>query len=230
MIMLLAGLGLLAGCGGMPKLFWDVDESGPAYARDADRGGVHAESRKHLEVPPELRAEIEVPMSEQVASNSGAALPEKYRQIVAGKAVALHARVYPVEASELFSAVVDAMTSLNLPVDAVDSPSGIVTTEWVRKGANNPSITAMFGIASSSDLTRYRYVVRVFRATLPDGAQASKLEIRTLGQVYQNGHWVNQPLKRKLADELFERVEEVLGYHKSAEPAAGKQTQVPESE
>ena len=230
--MMLAGLGLLAGCGGgAPKLFWDVDEGGPAYARDAGKGGVRAESRKHLEVPPELRAQIEVPMSEQVASSSDAALPDKYREIVAGKAVSLHARVYPVAAAELFSAVVDAMTSLNLPVDSVDSPSGIVTTEWVRKGANNPSITAMFGIASSSDLTRYRYVVRVFRARLPDGRQASKLEIRTLGQLYQNGHWVNQPLKRKLADELFERVEEVLGFHKRMDAGAqNKSTEVPESE
>lgn len=221
-------LALLTSCvEGMPQLFWETDDKTPDYARSMGTAKTQAEARKHLEVPPELRARIGVPMEDQVAVQSSEALPEKYRQAVAGKAVSLDARVYPVTAADVFSATVDAMTSLNLPVDSVDSPSGIVTTDWVRKGANNASMAAMFGYTSGT-ITRHRFIVRVFR--LHQETPASKLEIRMLGQSYENGHWVNKPFKRAPGEELFQRIEEVLGLKQATAKEQQQAAEIPESE
>jgi len=198
----------LAGCQNMPQLFWPADDDKPDYARST--GGVtgRAESRAPLDVPPELRKEIEVPMPDQVAT--GTAMPEQARKLIAGKAVRLDARLYPRKPAQVFSAVVDAMTALNLPVESVDSPSGTITTTWIHPNANsvNSYFGAMMNIVGAGPVaTRYRYVVRVLRAK---GGQ-TMLQVRTLGQQFINRHWVNKPLKKKLANDLFSAVEERLG-------------------
>jgi len=165
-----------------------------------------------------LRAELELPGSDEVAVSNDPNLPEKYRKAVAGRAVSLSARIYDVDASSIFSATVDAMTALNLPVDSVDSPSGIVTSDWIRKGANNSNMFGgIFGAVNGPKLTKHRFVVRVFRLKT-DGLPKSKLEIRVLGQVYDNGHWVNKPFKQDVSKELFDAVEEQLARIQSAMP------------
>lgn len=205
---------LLSACSGMPKLFWDVNEGKdqPAYA-SGSKSGSSAQARAPLDVPPDLRKEIEVPMPDHVASDAAAqssGVTPARKQAVAGKAVSLNARRYDATPAQLFSAVVDAMTALNLPVDSVDSPSGTVTTEWIGKDINTPntyvtSVLNMFGGATSK--VRYRYIVRVMRV----GESGSQLEVRTLGQKYANNHWFNAQLKQKVADELIDAVEEQLG-------------------
>jgi hypothetical protein len=211
-IIITLSITMLSACSGMPKLFWEVDEGSdkPEYANTS--AGSHANARAPLDVPPELRQELEVPMPDQVAVDSTSAvgsakIDRVRREAVAGKAVSLHQRRYSVVTGQLFSAVIDAMTALNLLVDSVDSPSGTVTTEWVRKDANSANALAgatmgLFGGGPTH--TRYRYVVRVLRAA--DGQ--SQLEIRTLGQQFINRHWVNKPLKADLSKDLFSAVEE----------------------
>jgi len=189
----------------IPKdlIMWHDDDK-PAYAKGGKQAG-QAASREPLDVPPELRAKLELPGAERVASNvDEKVLPKKYQEAVAGKAVALDARMYQLTPSEVFSAVVDAMTSLNIPVESVDSPSGIVTSDWVRKGENS---VGLFG--GSSGLTRHRFIVRVYRAKLEDKLM-TRLEIRVLGQASQNRRWVNQPIKRNVSEELFTSVDEQL--------------------
>ncbi|PJA33143.1 MAG: hypothetical protein CO187_02440 [Zetaproteobacteria bacterium CG_4_9_14_3_um_filter_53_7] len=194
----------------MPKLFWDTDEgrgTGPAYAKGGAVDSAGDNPRAPLEVPPELRAELEMPEAGQTSSNA-AQVPVQYRQAVAGKAVALDARLYDVQPNQLLSAVVDAMTSLNLPVGSVDSPSGIVTSDWVRKGSSNDGLMGLGNIfGASSSVYRYRFIVRVFNAD----AGNSRLEVRTLTQSYQNSHWVNKPANIKLSADLFDAVEKQLG-------------------
>ncbi|RME84060.1 MAG: outer membrane protein assembly factor BamC, partial [Zetaproteobacteria bacterium] len=185
---------VLAGCGGGP-LFWPVDDPGTTKPKATKTRPVPA--RAPLEVPPELRGELVPPMPDAIAKAAAAAgeLPSRYRKLVAGKAVRLNARAYPVDAAKLFSATVDAMTSLNLPVAAVDSPSGIITTDWVRNDANTTASFSANLFGGGVRAYRYRYVVRVMR--VPEKANESVLEVRTLGQVYVNKHWVNRPLKRR---------------------------------
>ena len=202
----------LSACADMPPLLYPHEDDKPAYARTTTAGG-KAASREPLEVPPELRAEIKLPDAEEVGSRADEnILPKKYQDAVAGKAVALDARVYELVPAEVFSAVVDAMTSLNIPVESVDSPSGIVTSDWIRKGADNPSIMAaagsLFG-GGGNIYTRHRFIVRVYRAKM-EGKTMTKLEVRVLGQAFINKHWVNKPLKRKVSEELFVAVEEQL--------------------
>jgi len=99
------------------------------------------------------------------------------------------------------------MTALNMPVQSVDSASGTITTDWIRRGANNPNFLTGLGLFGSGGIvTRHRFVVRIF----PDGEKA-RLEIRTLAQGFINNHWVNRPLKRKASEEMFVAVEEQLG-------------------
>jgi len=193
------------------QMFWDVDDkSGSQSSIMGSQSTSASEVRAPLELPPELRADIELPMANVVSSNgTNKAVSEKYRKAVAGKGVALDARVYEVAADQVFSAVVDAMTSLNLPVDSVDSPSGIVATDWVRKGSNNNSMLGNL-MGSASNVTRHRYVVRVYRVKAEQQPQ-SRLEVRTLMQLYTNGHWVNKPMNRKHTESFFATVEEQLG-------------------
>ena len=198
---------LLASCGDRAFLYLHDDDK-PAYTNSGKSTG-KAAAREPLDVPPELRAKLKLPGAERIASNvDEKVLPKKYQEAVAGKAVSLDARMYVLTPAEVFSAVVDAMTSLNIPVESVDSLSGIVTSDWIRKGENSVSIAAMFG-GSSSKVTRHRFIVRVYHAIL-EGKQMTKLEIRLLGQVLQSRRWLNRPIKREVSKELFVAVEEQL--------------------
>ncbi|PIQ33405.1 MAG: hypothetical protein CO186_07800 [Zetaproteobacteria bacterium CG_4_9_14_3_um_filter_49_83] len=202
-----ATLLLISGCmSDSNKMFWKVGEGDEKSKAEV----VQAEVRQPLDVPPELRGEVAVPQADEIATTQE--MPEKYREQVAGKAVALDAKVYEVATGKVFSTVIDAMTAENLPVQSVDSASGTITTDWVKIGANNPSL--FNGISFLGDgvmATRYRFVVRVLRQSV-DGSQAehTRLEIRTLGQVFQTNHWVNKTLKRNYANNLFSAVEERL--------------------
>ncbi len=206
---------LLVSCNGMPQLFWENNADGGGKLNHAKgASAADAEKRAPLDVPPELRAEMALPGQDKIATQTDSELlPESYREAVAGKSVSLDARVYQVEAGDVFSAVVDAMTSLNLPVQSVDSPSGIITSDWIRKGSNSGNIAGAVMSAFSSDAThaptKHRFIVRVFRATSGDQPM-SKLEIRVLGQQFTNGRWVNKPFKRKVSEELFAAVDEQL--------------------
>jgi len=113
--------------------------------------------------------------------------------------------MYQLTPAEVFSAVVDAMTSLNMPVASVDSPSGIVTTDWIRLGVHTMNI---FG-GGASGATRHRFIVRVYRAKMEEKLM-TRLEVRVIGQASQDRRWVNQPIKRKVSEELFTAVEEQL--------------------
>lgn len=205
---------LLAACSGMPQLFWKSNDNKPDYARGKG-GSSQADSRAPLDVPPELREQVEVPMPDKVATETaragkgGVKMSEAEKEAVAGKAVSLDARIYEQMPAPVFSAVVDAMTALNLPVQSVDSPSGTVTTEWIREGANNASLISTVGgmFGAGPAITHYRYVVRVLRTE----SDKTRLEIRTLGQQYINHHWVNRPIKQKISNDLFSAVEERLG-------------------
>ncbi len=203
----------LTGCSGVPKLFWGLDEGVDKKSQQAKP--VKAEVRPALEVPPELRGKVEVPAAEHIATRE--AMPERYKKAVAGKHVALDARVYPQPVDRVFSAVVDAMTALNLPVNSVDSASGTITTDWVRTDANttndNSFIKGFDIFGSHARAIRYRYVVRVMRLRPDAKAKGqTRLQIRTMAQAFIGKHWVNKKLKRKFSTELFSRVEEMLAH------------------
>jgi hypothetical protein len=195
---------LLTACAGQDMIMWHDDDK-PAYTKGGKSSG-KAASREPLDVPPELRAKLELPGAERVASTADEkVLPKKYQEAVAGKAVSLDARMYKLTPAEVFSAVVDAMTSLNVPVDSVDSPSGIITSDWIRRGEHSMSI---FG-GGADTVTRHRFIVRVYRAKMEDKLM-TRLEIRTLGQAFHSRRWINRPIKRKISEELFTAVEEQL--------------------
>jgi len=206
---------LMAGCQGlsMPQMFWSSDDSKPDYARGSNDNPRTAGGRAPLNVPPELRKQIEVPMPDQVAIDAAQGevkISPEEKKAIAGKAVSLDERIYDQSPAVVFSAVIDAMTATNFPVDSVDSPSGTITTAWIRADSNNMNVyvgAAMNVFGAGPVHTRYRFIVRVFR--MKDGK--TQLQIRTLGQQFSNRHWVNKRLKRKVAGELFSAVEERIG-------------------
>jgi len=191
----------------MPQLFWSANDNTPDYARSSS-SHTQGDSRVPLDVPPELRKDIEIPMPDQVAVNAAKG-DQVAKAAVAGKAIALNQRSYPAAPATVFSATVDAMTYLNMPVQSVDSPSGVITSDWIRPNANsdNSYLSALTGMVGAGPVhVRYRFIVRVFRA----GNDQSILEIRTLGQQFANSHWVNKQIKKKVSLELFAAVEEQL--------------------
>jgi hypothetical protein len=203
-VTLFAATMLLTACAGQNLIMWHDDDK-PAYTKGGKSAGTAA-SRQPLDVPPELRAKLEMPGAERIAQDvDEKVLPKKYQEAVTGKAVSLDARMYKLTPAEVFSAVVDAMTSLNVPVESVDSPSGIITSDWIRRGEHSMSI---FG-GGTDTVTRHRFMVRVYRAKM-ENKQMTKLEIRTLGQAYHSRRWINKPIKRKVSAELFTAVEEQL--------------------
>jgi len=205
-------ISFLSGCSEMPKLFWKNSEGNGA---SVSRGGSApaTPSRAPLVVPPELQGKITLPMADKVASSNGplasAMIPAAAKKVVAGKTVSLDARVYQVGVAPLFSAVIDAMTALNIPVESVDSPSGTVTSDWIRKDAASSALGGMANVFGSGapQAVRHRFVVRVLRQSV-DGQPHSRLEVRMLAQVFQHRHWVNRVIKRKMSNELFSAVEE----------------------
>ncbi|OIO70544.1 MAG: hypothetical protein COW19_07060 [Zetaproteobacteria bacterium CG12_big_fil_rev_8_21_14_0_65_55_1124] len=210
--LMLIAISLSACSGGGIFKMWEVDDNKPAYARGStDNPAV--EGRAPLDVPPQLRDEVSVPMPDQVAvaaARGDVKMTAEEKEAIAGKAISLDARLYDKSAAEVFSAVVDGMTSLNMPVESVDSPSGTITTAWIRQGSGDAGsyMSAAMNVFGGGPMpTRYRFIVRIFR--MQDGK--TQLQIRTLGQVYTNNHWVFKEIKRKVANELFSATEERLG-------------------
>lgn len=202
----------LVSCNNGYQLFWPTEDDKPDYAQGGQRGA-GAPSRAPLDVPPELRDEVEVPSPGEIATKDGVMRSEEDKKLVAGKSVALDAKIYETStAAEVFSAVVDSMTALNLPVQSVDSPSGTLTTDWVRQASVGneavSTLTNMFGAGGPRAL-RYRFVVRVLRQAMGE-TQVTRLEVRTIGQAFIGTGWVNRTIKRKVSDELFSAVDEHL--------------------
>ncbi len=232
LLILLISTLTLASCSNMPKLFWSENEG--STQQPSGEQAAAAPSQQPLVVPPDLRGEVSVPMPDKVASDQSTQVQQAEKRDdanVAGTAVALDTRVYDQPVATVFSAVVDAMTSLNMPVQSVDSPSGTITTDWVRKDASNPSmftpIMNMFG-ASGPLAERYRFVVRVLRLSTPAGVK-TQLEIRMLGQVFENRHWVNKQVKYKASNDLFSAVEGQLARQATAQAPAAAQPAAPAS-
>ncbi|MBF0281360.1 MAG: hypothetical protein HQM07_02155 [Zetaproteobacteria bacterium] len=195
---------------------WETEPAKQSVQSRAEESA--APSRPALDVPPELRGQVEVPMANEIStkpvSTPASVIHSDDKNAVAGTAVSLDARVYDQSVAVVFSSVVDAMTALNLPVQSVDSPSGTITTDWIRDNANNPNAgigAAMSGLFGDGVRgTRYRFVVRVLRLTTQAGETKTQLEIRTIGQAFISSHWVNRPIKRKVSNEMFQATEEQL--------------------
>jgi len=204
---MLVGLALSGCMSDSTKLLWGTQE-GSSKAAVAE--SIDSDVRQPLDVPPSLKDQVKVPHADAIAVQSQ--VPERYVKKVAGKKVSLDGRVYDKPVDMVFSSVVDAMTGLNFPVQSVDSASGTITTDWIRKELNASSASVLGMIGSGGPLAlRYRFVVRVLRQIPADGsAEIARLEIRTLGQTFTSRHWVNKKMKRKYADDLFNRVEELL--------------------
>jgi uncharacterized lipoprotein len=205
---------MLASCAHMPKLFWKESE-GTGTPQVNANGEPAAPSEQTLVVPPSLRGQVSVPMPNKVASvppSPSQQASTKQESEVAGTAVGLHTRVYNQDAATVFSSVIDAMTSLNMPVQSVDSPSGTITTDWVRKDASSPNVfTPVMNLFGEGTIMaeRYRFVVRVLHLSTPSGVK-TQLEIRTIGQAFENHHWVDKPVKYKPSNDLFSAVDEQL--------------------
>jgi uncharacterized lipoprotein len=199
----------LSACADRPMFMpWEDDEDKPDYARGTSASSA-APSRAPLDVPPALRGDVEVPTPDAVASQGGE-LTAITKKLFAGKAVALDAKLYATDAANVFSAVIDAMTALNMPVQSVDSPSGTVTTDWIRQSSASATSTFASGMFGGGvQAIRYRFVVRVLRQATEEKVQ-TRLEIRTVGQAFMNKHWVNRHIQRKVSAELFSAVDERL--------------------
>ncbi len=194
-------LTMLQACSGMPKLFWDTEDGrgGAAVAKTP------AESESpHLASRPIEQSKRELPMAERVGGHAAIGeLPEKYSKLLNGDSVATVARSYKQSIAGVYSAAVDAMVSLNIPLESVDSANGILASDWVRKGENSlvmPDVT---------NYTRHRYVIHVRRAASELG-DMTILEVHVVGQFFEKSKWIDRLLERKVSDELFMAVEEQL--------------------
>jgi len=190
------------------KLLWGVNEGA-----NKPQKKVKVASRPPLEVPPGLQGKIEVPHADQIGVQQ--AMPSHIAKSVGnidGKQVALDARVYKQPIATVFSSVVDAMTALNLPVQSVDSASGTITTDWVRKSTNKGAIGSLLGGGGILAI-RYRYVTRVLHQDIGEGdavKSMTRLEVHTVSQAYKNKRWQDKKLARRYSEELFSRVGEML--------------------
>ena len=187
----------LTACSGVPKLLWGTGDDQEQQQEAGQAGGG---SHSQVATSPEARADYEMPAVKYVGSQTGQ-MPAKYSAMLQDKAVTLDARPFNAPSSKLFSAVVDAMLSLNIPVDVVDSPNGIITSDWVRKGENDPAFQP-----SIVGFTRHSFIVRV----VADAVAGSTLEVHTIGQEYDRNQWTDRPLKRNMSEELFSAVDELL--------------------
>ena len=180
----------------MPNIFWDSENA--QYEPDHADAGV--KPVKPPEISPELHTNRTLPMAGDIAAAASAdKLPEKYRRLLAGHDFTLEKRSYEPPVADLFSAIIDAMTSLNIPVQSVDSRHGIVTSDWLRKGENDLNMPGIRGY------TRHRFIISV----VPVGAEFS-MEVRTIGQIFKQKHWMDKRLRRNASLELFIAVDEQL--------------------
>ena len=189
----------LSACSGMPQLFWNDDGQNP-QASDSEASVGEGRAHAPVKVSKEAGEAYELPAAEGVATRADGPLPERYGKLLEDRAVTMDSHPFDAQRGKLFSAVVDAMYALNIPVDTVDSSNGVITSDWVRQGDNNPNFTP-----SLFHNTRHRFVIRVNEV-----GGKSNLEVHVIGQEYEGRQWVDQPLKRKVSKELFDAVGEQL--------------------
>lgn len=190
------------------KFLWASGEGGKTSTVEKK---VVVDSRPPLDVPPSLLGKINMPHAEQIAVVK--AMPKRISKKISGKQVALDTKIYERSTAVVFSAVLDAMTGLNLPVQSVDSASGTITTDWVRQRSKSTNYLSVIG-GSGVLAVRYRFVTRVLNQSMKaeDGVDktVTRFEIHTVAQAYQNNHWSNTRLARRFSKELFSRVGENL--------------------
>jgi len=190
------------------KFAWGTDEG---VKTSGASGQLAVPSRPPLDVPPSLLGKVTLPHAEQVATVQDA--PKRIVKALSGKQVALNAKIYEKTTSEVFSAVLDAMIGLKLPVQAVDSASGTLTTDWIHKKSDMKVVSNIFG-GNSVVAVRYRFVTRVLNQTMKSEAgtdkRVTRFEVHTIAQGYKDHKWSNIKLARRFANELFSRVDENL--------------------
>ncbi len=181
-LLLCAWLLLFSACSqmpDMPNLFWDTEDA--QHEPDTVSPGRNAEPQPALTdgVSAELRTDRQLPMAEQIGKAAIAGkLPQQYRTLLGDDAITVDARSYGRTVAELFSAVIDAMTSLNIPIESVDSPNGVITSGWIGKGEND---LTMPGIKA---YTRHRFIIYIYRSGGKSG-DMSRMEVRVPGQLYE---------------------------------------------
>ncbi|OIO73733.1 MAG: hypothetical protein AUJ57_03925 [Zetaproteobacteria bacterium CG1_02_53_45] len=198
-IVLISFVLMLSACSSSPKLFWDTEEGLDQSARSTD-AGASGSSEVLPEVTTQPQGGRELPMAQNIGGAEQ--LPGKYSTILAGSKADLNSRSYGQTTGDLFSATVDAMVSLNYPVDVVDSSGGVVTSDWIRKGENNPNMPSVIGY------TRHRYIAHIYHDPAAS-SNLSKLDVYVLGQVFENGKWTDTTLQY-LTEELYSAVNEYL--------------------
>ncbi|MDQ6973269.1 MAG: outer membrane protein assembly factor BamC [Mariprofundaceae bacterium] len=190
------------------KLLWGMGEGGKASTVEKT---VATESRPPLDIPPSLLGKVSMPQAKQIVVVK--TMPKRIVKEISGKQVSLDAKVYEKPVFDVFSAVLDAMTGLNLPVQSVDSASGTITTDWVRQRSKSASYSSILG-GNGVMAVRYRFVTRVLKQSMKgeNGVDktVTRFEIHTLAQAYKNNHWSNTRLARRFSKELFSRVDENL--------------------
>ncbi len=189
-LIFLAGIALTACAMKMPTLWSDSDSS-----RGEKATSVSGDRQNAL---PEGRAAASVPLPGLIATK-----PPGLDKVFAGRMVAVDSRIYDASVDRVFSAVIDAMTALNIPVKHVDSPGGTISTDWVFQNADSTTITLEAGKRVT---IRYRFYVRV----LPVQGTGIRLEIRTLAQQRIRDDWTPIRFKRKVSTELFDAVRDQL--------------------
>jgi len=197
---ILAGMMLTACSGKTFSLFGDNELENAQVAGDSGMAQA-PDSQGEMSHP---RGDASVPLPGQVAVKEHIAGID---QAIAGEKATLDTRIYDDSASRVFSSVVDALTALNMPIQRVNSSSGLITTDWIWQNANTVNVALSNGRMQT---VRYRFFVRLARRPSSGKVQ---LEIRTLGQTRIDKEWVTGPLKRKVSEELFSAVEEQLARH-----------------
>ncbi|WP_143144885.1 hypothetical protein [Mariprofundus micogutta] len=183
----------------MPQLFWDTGSSSREVVADAQG------SQGVKPISEEIRSDTSItrrlPMGGYVgiASNRDT-WPDKYEKVLVDRQATVMERVFNVSPPILFSAVIDAMISLNMPVETVDSPNAVITSDWIRKGENDVNIQSVLGF------TRHRFFVRMIMTE----ASETRLEVHVAGQHYKDNAWVDKALTINKSEELFVAVEEQL--------------------
>ncbi len=228
----------LASCG--QQMFWDVDEGAQqraasrSYDGKADSSQATAvqqdssDVRQALIIPPSMREDVRLPEEDAIAKRAvdgrqtSTLISQQAEQHVkeAGASLTSNTRIYEQDAAKAFSATIDAMTSLNMPIGSVDSPSGTITTDWIRQdaGSSNLLTNTASNILGGDSIaaTRHRFVVRIMRTE----SGKAQVQVRNMHQVFKNRHWVNQPLQRRYDLELFDAISEQLA--KTSKPVTAQ--------
>lgn len=175
------------------KLFWGVDEKGPAQKKAEQKNEEGKEAKK--ETLADKHSDEENAPAEKAPEKPAAPVAKEKTATVEGNTV-----LFPASVEKVWNATLEIL--LPVPLSSVDRSSGIIITEWLYGQKKGGGVAVFDPLGNSKERTRIRYTVQVRPA-----GNGAEVRIFPHFQAIKSGRgWGSEEAPEGVAAALIEKI------------------------